>query len=165
MTVLKKIQAFTIIELVMSLLISSVVISIVFYSYLLLNNQFNRYQQRSALTNDFLLLQKAIQTDFDKCETIKLEGEKTISCDVMGMPNYRQYEFRDSLIIRSAGDQADSFKIKNTIVRIGHVETDNTLSPVSKMMIRVMLDQDQVDVIFTKQYSAAALINQLTTHE
>ena len=67
---MKKLRAFTIIELVITLLISSIVISIIYYAYFLVNRQVGKYKDKKQSISSYFLFHKALQSDIDRADAI-----------------------------------------------------------------------------------------------
>ena len=158
-----KIRAFTVIELIMTLLISSVVIGIVFYAYLLFNNQFTRYQQKSISIDEFVIFQKALQTDLESAGVVKNIMANEIACYNGVNDKIVQYNFNSNFIIRSFEENLDSFEIKNSGCQAGFVNDHSDL--VEKLIVNITIANVPFNAIFKKQYSACQLMKQEHTDE
>lgn len=152
----RRIPSFTIIEMIMAMLISSVVIGIVYYIFLLLNHQFAGYQDRSAVINEYLLFQKALQTDMERADAIEYPSEKVLVLRRSVDDQPVQYDFYDNFIVRTIGDYRDSFSIQNGGCVVTRVNDSTAL--VEKLVLNTNMAGEHVSPVFKKQYSASQLM-------
>lgn len=152
----KRIKSFTIIEMIMAMLISSVVIGIVYYIFLLLNHQFAGYQDRSAVINEYLLFQKALQTDMERADVIEYPSEKVLVLRRLVDDQPVQYDFYDNFIVRTMAAYRDSFSIQNGGCLVTRVNDSSAL--VEKFVLNTNMAGERVTPVFIKQYSACQLM-------
>lgn len=153
---MKRIKAFTIVELVMAMLISSIAIGIVYYAFLFFNKQFLAYENRSQLTSDLLLAEKALQTDIERADIVTdslgsfiiLRGNTP--CDEV------IYEAGGKNIVRRCGEAVDSFRIENKGMRTIYV--NDSVNLVSQIVFQLVINNSHLEKSFSKQYSADQLM-------
>jgi Tfp pilus assembly protein PilE len=153
---MKKLQSFTILELAVTLLISSVVIGIVYYAYLLFNSQFTGYRQKSALVNEYHIFRKAFQIDMERAHVIQRlpAGQFVfVGTDSAGAT---QYQFNNDVIVRESANGTDTFTIKNNGYDLVAINDSSML--VEKIVIHLSMNDIPLNAVFYKQYSAAQLI-------
>src|SRR5882672_6390150 len=98
--IIKRIYAFTIIELVVVLLISGIIVSMSYYAILVFNRQFKLYHDRSARISSFLLFKKTLQQDCDKSPLIMDSADRLLLFDEPGGGKIANYEFAKDFIVR-----------------------------------------------------------------
>lgn len=158
------IASFTIIELVMALLISSVVITIVYYVYLLFNNQFAGYQLKGAAMDEYFMLQKALQRDMEQADAVEAPSEHEIVCKTTVNGQTVTYNFiNNEVVVRINANKADSFRIKNNGYQWEPVSESIFL--VKKLVLKVSIADVSFNAIFNKQYSALQLMKHEQSHE
>jgi type II secretory pathway pseudopilin PulG len=160
---LKRVASFTIIELVMALLISSVVITMVYYSYLLFNNQFSGYQAKSVAMRGYLLLQKSLQIDLEKAEAIESLSESQILFRDGLTGQTTEYDFSKNAIVRTLDQTRDSFHVKNNGFSSIPISDSNPL--IGKIVLKVKVGDVSFDAVFQKQYSALEIMKQEQSNE
>jgi prepilin-type N-terminal cleavage/methylation domain-containing protein len=151
---MKKLRAFTIIELSITLLISGVVVSIAYYAYSLFINQYKTQQTKSDLIREYFLFQKAMQIDVDRSEFIRdsasyLFFEKSSSDLVI-------YDFADSFIVRKSAVSADTFHVRKKTSQFLHYS--NNVNLVSRIHVLFDLRKDYLEADFLKTYSCRELM-------
>jgi hypothetical protein len=152
-----KLKSFTIIELMMSLLISSIVISISYYAIVFFNIQFNHYKNKSATINSFLLFKKAMQNDFDKSGfIIDSPGSDIMLFDVSKNKKISEYSFRQQYIVRNNISGTDTFNLKNNVHEIEYVS--DSLRIVKALHLIISLDSTDIEPVFIKSYTSQELI-------
>ncbi len=157
-----RLRSFTIMELIMAMLISSVIIAIVFYVYLLFNHQFSNYREKANAIDEYLVLQKALQTDLESADVISTPSPNEITC--MGIPDGRTvlYTFNNAWIARSCGDAQDTFRIKNN----GYEATPlNETGLVESLVLKITVSAVPFRTTYRKIYSACQLMKQQPAYE
>jgi hypothetical protein len=153
---LKKVQSFTIFELMITLLIGSIVISMAYYVLFLFNRQFADYRYRVSEIRRFYLLETALQHDFEKADIIRdtLEGVGLII-------NYGdtlvQYSINGNLVMRESLGVVDSFPIKTKVGEVRYL--NDTLPLVLKVALQVEVNREPVLLTVNKTYSAEQIMN------
>jgi competence protein ComGF len=142
--------------MIMAMLISSVVIGMVYYIYLLLNHQFAGYQDKSAVINEYLLFQKAMQADMERADAIGYPAEKVLVMRQPGDAQSVQYDFYNNFIVRTTAGHRDSFSIQNGGCLVTMVNDSSSL--VEKLVLNTNMAGERVSPVFKKTYSACQLM-------
>lgn len=158
----KKIQAFTIIELIMTMLISSVIIGIVYYVYMLFSHQFSNYREKANAIDEYLILKKAFQEDIDAASTIKTTSDNEVVCLGRPMVNEVHYIFNQENIIRSTAGTQDTFHIKKSGYEAFPV---NNSDLIETLVVNINLANEPFSTTYKKMYSASQLMQQPSTNE
>ncbi|HYE55526.1 MAG TPA: prepilin-type N-terminal cleavage/methylation domain-containing protein [Chitinophagaceae bacterium] len=151
---MRKIRAFTVMELVISLMISSIVISIAYYAWLLVSRQFGDYQERSVRVQEYVLFTKALETDLDRAVLLR---DSAGLLNVYGKDGSVYYRFAEEYVLRQGVEFADTFRVGVKDVVFGYVH--DTLPAVQKVNVVLRLNEQAMENIFYKQYSATELMN------
>jgi hypothetical protein len=146
----------------MAMLISSVIIGIVYYVYLLFNHQFTTYRQKAKVIDEYLIFQKALQTDMQVADAIKSVSENEIVCYRQANEIVTNYSFNSNSIIRFMGEARDTFLISNTGYEAVAVK-DPAL--IETLVLRVTLYDEPLRLTFKKLYSACQIMQQQPAYE
>jgi len=151
---MKKLKAFTVIELIMSLLISSVVIAIAFYAFLFLNKQFIRYNSRSGEINEYIIFKTAVENDLKNSEylldsTGLLVFKGTNNSDII-------YQVSGDYIVRQNEFSIDTFKIANTGFIASYDPKSNNI--INGLLFKPVLLGQDLEIKFDKPFSAEQLM-------
>jgi type II secretory pathway pseudopilin PulG len=152
-----KVRSFTIIELIMAMLISSVIISMVYYVYILFNHQFSNYREKANAIDEYLILQKALQTDMGSADVISTPSATEITCSDLPEGKMLSYTFSSEFITRSNGEATDTFHIKNS----GYEPTyfkETTM--VEILVLKISVSGVPFRTTYKKLYSACQLMKQ-----
>jgi Tfp pilus assembly protein PilE len=154
---MSKLKSFTIVELIVSMLISSIVVSICYYAFIFFNKQLNHYMQKSAMLDSYLLFSKAIETDFEHAALIKdSAGSHLRLLDNSKKTQLVDYTLSHGYIVRVQNFSKDTFSLKNTIVKIEYVS--DTLHIVKALHLQIVLDSAIANPIYIKYYTSRELM-------
>jgi len=152
---MKKIRSFTIIELVITMVITSVVVSFVYYSYFLLNNQFNTYSHRSMEIKQFYLLSGIWQRDFERADAIfdTLDSRHFVFSH---SDTIVRYSFDTNTIVRQSGGSVDSFTLPATHADIVYV--NDSLPLIKEIALITIVNGDSMLLLGNKLYSSKEIM-------
>lgn len=106
----RKVASFSLIELLVVMLLSTIIVGIIYFSYY----NVARYQldltNRFTRLNDFSTLYFLLKTDFDRGKTINVENENSIRIQVPKRGMSVLYEFNTGYVVRRQGAGLDTFK-------------------------------------------------------
>jgi prepilin-type N-terminal cleavage/methylation domain-containing protein len=154
---MKRLKGFTIVELVVSMLISAIVIGIVYNSFLFFNGQFRSYQLRSSTMQQYFLFEKSINIDFERAAAITDPEPGIIVLDIPDASEKIIYEINNGGINRRVGEIIDSFPLKNNGANIVYVNDGSRL--IQKINIDFMIDNAVIGTTVSKKYSAMQLMS------
>lgn len=149
------IKAFTIIELVIALLLSSVVIGVVYTAFALWKNQFTGYHNRSMETGGYAGLCKALQTDTERALYVE-DSAGVLLFRTPGRAGVR-YRLAQRRLFRSEGENTDSFFVE--VESIGLMKIKEELDLINGIGLKAIVEKKPVYACFTKQYAAKDLLN------
>jgi len=157
-----KVQAFTIMELTITMLISAIVIAITYTAFSIITRSYHSFESKHKDMATVLRLDKLLQKDFKHAETILKDTDGIALKDSSSTVKYR---FSPDYVLR-IGITIDTFKVKSdsittafenkTITGISTLEEENRLDDLG---LNMMLQNEKIPYHYHKLYSSANLIN------
>lgn len=153
---MKKLRAFTLIELLIGMIISSIVIGFGYAAYSLIYKQYLGYKNVKERLVETAQLNQILSNDLLNAENISFD-ENTLSL-LKKNPNILQYQFLDTLILRKENEVTDTFRISPVNIQTTFLLRDN-----KTFLKQFSFDADALGekehFTFTKNYSAETLMN------
>lgn len=149
---MKRLKAFTIVELSVTLLISGVVMGIAYYAYSLFVAQQKKQLSKSELVQEYFLFRKAMQTDTERANAITDSSGHL----VFGSENTVQYNFDKEFVVRSTSFSSDTFYVKCISHEFFMIDENSTL--VSAVNVKFDLGKELLNADFKKNYSSRQLL-------
>ena len=159
---MKKLKAFTIVELSVTLLISAIVISIAYFAFLLFINQYKVQQKKSGFIREYFLFCKVMQTDMDRSDFIK-DSASYLDFGYLNSSGRVIYDFGDSFVTRKFSGIADTFYVKKLRYEFSHVNESSDM--VNSVKVLFDLQKDQLEAVFNKAYSSREQLKHIDHHE
>ncbi|MBI4646419.1 MAG: prepilin-type N-terminal cleavage/methylation domain-containing protein [Bacteroidia bacterium] len=141
-------KAFTIIELLVAMLISSIVITASIGIYLTLKELSFRYNEQYRNNAAIINLAGLIKADIDNACFIR-EGFGGIYLD-MNNENRIYYSFEDSRIVRKINFQLDTFYLKNRNIEVENLEAGSGL--IENIKFEILYGDSALRFYFHKEY-------------
>ncbi|OWK68848.1 hypothetical protein [Pedobacter sp. AJM] len=154
----RKINAYTLMEVTVSMLLAAVCISICYSAYGLINHYFTDFQKKNAITQEVLNLNTTMDRDFIRAKYI-IRTADGLSIESPGQ--LISYDFRKQEVLRNvSGLHTDSFHLQpvNVLFRFkGHeVQERDTIDQVH---LNIHIDDERkITITKCKQYSAQDLL-------
>lgn len=136
----RKYKAFTIAELVVAMLLTSLVISLAYYSFFLFRGQFMQLEKKVSSNNELRMFQKAMQHDIDRANAIRDSAGSYLLMDTI------TYSF-NSMIVR----ENDTFDLRVIKMDVGYT---------GKLVSNIIITLPGHVLYFNKLYSAQQLMNE-----
>lgn len=159
-----KVNAFTILEMTVAMLISAIVIGITYATFTIVYKSYNLYHNKHEEMAVALRLNELLIKDFKKADVILKDTNGLVFKDTNSLVTYR---FNDSAIIRTAGI-IDTFKIKTGALSTsyeGAAIEEVTAIPernrVDEINFNTIIRDEKIPYHYYKQYSSANLIQRL----
>jgi prepilin-type N-terminal cleavage/methylation domain-containing protein len=157
-----RIKAFTIIEMIVSLMISGIVIGIIYYGFELFKKQFNQYNKRTESNRSFVLLKRALNQDFESSEVL-IGSNRHVIFYSDGMTTKRAfYDLHNDFMVRNGPLENDTFHLQCRIHLIKY--SPIVLNAVREITFQIKLDDEYIDCVFNKNYSARDLMDCQKNH-
>jgi prepilin-type N-terminal cleavage/methylation domain-containing protein len=152
---MKKLPAFTLLELLIGMIISSIVIGFGYAAYSLIYKQYLGYKKVKEKIVEITQFDHVLTTDITAAETISF-NDNTLS--LYGKDSKTlQYHFQDVLILRTENETTDTFKIAPV-----HLKTDFFLPGKTIFVTQFSFDAETLEerehFSFTKSYSSETLM-------
>jgi hypothetical protein len=153
---IKKIKAFTLLEVLFGMIISSLVISSAYLGYEMMVKRMVLFREVNKTVLDAARLKTILERDiFNAEELVMQEG---LICRGP-LPVY--YLFGESIIVRKTFGICDTFRL-TTIDLKGYFDGKDQLQPmtvIDKFVFKLKLFNEEESVVFRKEYGAQMLVN------
>ena len=158
----KKLNAFTLPEMVISLLIMSVLFAMGFAIYMIVNKQVRGMEEKNSFYADYFLTKSVLKRDFTRPGLITISDDRSklsivIPRNEPANDSPLEIIFDSAYILRAQGDRVDTLKPGATIESIGFMQ--DTLPLVQFLKIRTIYHQKPFFTYLQKDYSAAELLS------
>jgi len=157
----KRVQAYTIMEVTIAMLLAAIVIAITYTVYTIGVKSYGSYTVKNSNMATLIRLDELLQKDFEKAEAINKTGTG-ISCANDG--RVVSYEFIPEGVIRSSGI-TDTFKVNvETInllfehVPVTELALSGEESRVDELRLDLLFEENRISNSYHKHYSSANLI-------
>lgn len=153
-----KLNAFTLIELMVSMLVSSIALGLIYSGYELISKQFKSYKTTNEIVAEAVYLNALIGKDFSKARNAKRNG------DFVELNDYNNqltiYEFTEEFIMRKVSFSTDTFyiPIKNLSFSILGTEIFSESSSIDEFSFDIKINKEVQVFHYKKQYDAAFLM-------
>lgn len=150
---MNKLKAFTLMEMMVVMVVSSVAISICFACFNLIQRQFLRFKERQEAFSVHLEIDRLLTKDFSDCRHI-LKTQQGCSC--IYDSHTVSYDFLDGMIVRSDSAQRDSFNIPLSQIEVRQTGQDvaENGEMIDELIMRFLIDEDEFSLSFQKLYGA-----------
>jgi hypothetical protein len=148
----KAIKAFTILELVISMLLSLIVVLIAILAFEMISKQFMSYKKNNETIRNFYVLEGLLTNDFEFSKKIEWKDNNKMECY---MPDNKMfsYQLNDTLIIRYAENSTDTFFVKlNKIDKVFLVNENSKI--INELKLQTHLLNEDYLLSFKKNYAA-----------
>lgn len=159
-----KIQAFTIMELTIAMLISAIVIGMMYSAYAIINHSYQSFIDRNGGTATLSLLDQRLNRDISKAESISRYSHTII---LKNSHDTVSYQFLPDRVIRKKA-LADTFKVTsenfNTSFESSPVEADPSQGKeerIDDLQVTLVLDGQKIPYHYHKIYSSVNLFQPL----
>lgn len=150
-----KLKSYTFIEVLISLIISSIVIFITYVFLTSLFNQYEKYKQSQQEQESFLLFRESLRKDFFYAKTIEINNDIVFLKNDEKLIFYRKTNNLSMIREEVLNTHKDTFKLKyKTNFHKNIIETKITLT------IEFTSLEDKFNVVFYKDFGIINSINQ-----
>ncbi len=142
------IQAFSIIEAIISMAITAIIMSIIFVIFSIVTERMIDYKNQNRLINDLNRITYAINKDI-------FENEKMILLDTqLTFNGYEgkvvKYNFLEDYTLRIKETFIDTFKIKLKRIAIDSVKSESERKIFQKLKVNIEVNEKSMDLNFYK---------------
>jgi prepilin-type N-terminal cleavage/methylation domain-containing protein len=155
---IRKLRAFTIIELIIVMLISSVVITIAYTGLGVFYRQYTQFKHTQEAVSQTLLLDRLLTLDFSNCNYVE-KKEGGITC--VYADKEIAYQLTDEYILRTEKQTADTFFMPNLRYQTFFLQEEVYMAEkmIDELGIDYLHSEENLHVSYTKKYAADALLN------
>ena len=141
-------KAYTLLEVLLTLVISSFIIIMIYTIFLYLDKQMIHYQNRTAETQEYRLMQQVLNRDLYECEFVNMTPNEEL-----------EFVFYDKSIIsyKKMGEQLLRKKEYGEYAKIGtrllFWDFNKTTKPTKEgaiLTMQTVIDRDTLELYFTK---------------
>jgi prepilin-type N-terminal cleavage/methylation domain-containing protein len=159
-----RINAFTLMEVTVAMLISAVVIGITYTSYSIIVKYYASYNKKNTAVGELATVDHLLRRDFDKADSIQ-----TDTAGVVFYENEQKvkYEFNPNFIVRKAAG-IDTFKVdtKTLSLLFEGVPVNDELSTgrktIDELSFTLLYEKAEIPYHYHKLYSSENLLNSVT---
>ncbi len=157
---MKRIKAYTILEVLVAMVISTLVISGSFLAYDMTYKQFKHYQEVSYSTNEAVTFHSVLGKDMAGSTVVRVT-DKGLECIPKG--EKVSYEFKSDYVLRKVALVTDTFHVnqEDLLLTFRNVEQKVTGALVDKVTFRINLRGEKQDAVLCKHYGADGQMNEL----
>ena len=160
-----KVKAFTIMEITVAMLISAIVIGLAYTCFNIIYQQYHAFHERQSELMKIDQLNKVLQEDFDRAETILQNDDDII---IKNKDSQLSYRIQPEYILRIS-NTTDTFKVNTQEVTRyfeGRHLTEQSDLPednrMDELSFTIIYHEEKIPYYYTKQYSSQDLINRNT---
>lgn len=155
---MKQISAFTLLELLIGMILSSIVIGFCYTGYSIIHKQYLNYNTIKRQNTSAIQLNSILNTDFINAESIMYGTDKLI----LNSDNkvQLQYEFKQDYILRSANGLTDTFIFSPVNIKPEYLKesTSLPLAIINEFSFDAVILGELEHFHFVKEYSAETMI-------
>ncbi|WP_426672081.1 PulJ/GspJ family protein [Mucilaginibacter sp. McL0603] len=160
-----KVKAFTVMELVITMLVAAILMGFIYTAFQIINNSYRAFHQKNEGIATLERLDELLKKDFGKAEFIEKTSDGII---LKRKTDTVRYTFSPGYILRISSI-VDTLKLKNADVSTlfgqlpvdgqGLSEEDNR---IDELDVSLLIENEKVTYQYHKEYSSANLINRQT---
>ncbi|MBA3971408.1 MAG: prepilin-type N-terminal cleavage/methylation domain-containing protein [Bacteroidetes bacterium] len=153
-----KLRAFTLMELLVGMVISTILISFCYMGYRIIYEQYLNYRNIKTEVVDAMQFRSVMNNDFQKSNVVFFK-DQTLTI-VMPKGQLLRYDFSDKFVLRKAGDAIDTFLLKPENIKPGYL---SSLYSGEAILHSVSFDAtvcgEKERFYFDKLYDAETVVN------
>ncbi len=155
---MKKLKAFTIIELTVITLLSGIVISIAYFVFFILQKQYNSYDKTSKYQLEITTLSRLLTEDFQHADSVVSTSEKAFEMFKNG--KITSYQVEPLYITRNKSEVTDTFHLatQNSTLLLDEVAVTVPGIWVDELQFETIYHQKTLPFRFHKKYAVAPFI-------
>ena len=154
---MKKLKAFTVLELLVAMVISSLVISASYFAYDIVYKQFLNFKQVDRNVLDALTLINVLNNDIAGGEYLVKASEGVRIVDFEGVEH--DYFFGDDMIVRTVGASTDTFYLGTAELEYHQMIGESVVKGLlDKFELVIIVNGIENTLSFHKQYGADLLM-------
>ncbi|MFT5819680.1 MAG: hypothetical protein ACI8ZM_000905 [Crocinitomix sp.] len=161
----RKIAAFTMIDIMTGMIITSIIISMVFYLFTSINKQVSTYSHVRNDLNEFLLMKSDLKRQFEKNEheIIGIPG----GISIIGPSFKLNYVKEGGLLIRTEKNSTDTLTHNLNQFEPVFVKNNlgNSTEKISALHVSILMEDQELWCHLVREYGPIEAINRSLLHE
>jgi prepilin-type N-terminal cleavage/methylation domain-containing protein len=155
-----RIPAFSLIELLVVMVLSSVIVSIIYVIFHTVSIYQLDLSKNQELTGEVATCYFLMKKDFERCKLINASNNRQIVCDGFDVNPTVTYDFSDNYVLRKQHLRTDTFHLSflEVIYSWNGMKVNTFPSVVDEMAIQVRSPRDTLNMHFIKEYDASSLL-------
>jgi len=150
---MRKLKAFTVLELLVAMVISSLVISASYFTYDIIYKQFLNYKKVDKAVLDAITFRNVLNADFAAAKFVYKSGNGIRIVDFDDR-EYK-YSFSKDQIIRKVGAASDAFLLNTSEIKYKELEIASVRSKLlNTLEMSITLNEVKSRISFQKHYGA-----------
>lgn len=154
-----EIKAFSIVETVITLIIATIIVSIVFILFSITEERLIDLKKSNSFSNDLNRLSFAINKDIFENDTL-LNGPDYLTFIHYNKLDSINYIFSDSAVVRKKKDFTDTLFIKVKKISFEHLKSKNEKYHFLKMKFEIKDSSKSYELKFYKRFFLNSIVNQ-----
>ncbi|NOZ46544.1 MAG: hypothetical protein GXO79_07145, partial [Chlorobi bacterium] len=146
--------AFTIIELLVTMVLSSIVVATAIYVFITFNNLLFKFSSNNMNSLELIQLQQIMKSDFILANEINYEYGSITLIYNNGTKVY--YDIENKFIIRDAKNSIDTFNIESNDVLVSRQNENREL--INEIIIEIQIENLDFPIHLIKEYPQYKLI-------
>ena len=152
--IVKRLKAFTLVELIVVMIISIITLTTIYTVYLLVKKQYVKQSGKTESLNDYLMFKNTFSADFNNADSVINRSEDpAILC--YSNTSIITYQFSEKTVIRQTGNFIDSFLVFPNNLDISVIENSEMINEIS---FNIVAYRDTILMKLRKRYDANSLI-------
>lgn len=150
---MNKLKAYTITELVISMVVTGIIISIAGTILFMFNKQHSTFQSSNKELHQINLLHTLLNKDFEQSESVKWSNN-TLSLESIEVRT--EYSFEDNYVTRLEKSVIDTFHVPTTEINF---EKNSELDLITLFEFDFQLNNQKSSILLRKEYTPDVLLN------
>jgi prepilin-type N-terminal cleavage/methylation domain-containing protein len=153
-----KVRSFTLIEVIVTLSISSIIFGLAFFALNIIQSKYKTYDELSALVLKWSVLDHLLKSDFDKANSIQY-SENIITCLISNNKKV-SYRLETDSIYRLQDEIVDTFYTPNLKYKVFYqVQKEYENGLINEMICSFDYKDSTLQMHMFKKYSSEEIIN------
>ncbi len=160
---MQKLKAYTLIEVIVTLLLSVIIIGAAITGYSLINEQFRIFDISTKQSLDILQFNAMMKTDIDRCEAIFYENEQLV---LKQKNNVIIYRFEENKVFRNEQSVAYEEEINSKEIDLNIIKVETYFEGeiqyfgiIDRFTLQINNFGEPRILPYSKKYSAVQLMN------
>lgn len=143
------VKAFTIMEVLVSMVITAIVIGMVFFIFSIMARRMADFKDRNEPVSEMNRLTYAINKAIFENGRMQLAGNELLFEDNSGIQT--KMTFRKTYFVRQKQDFTDTFRVSLDRIRLDRVYSKNQKIVFDRLVVRTVTDSNHIDLQFYKR--------------